>query len=121
MSHTNQYKKTMSIVGGHTNEYTNPSYFVETMNLVSKIRQAERSYTYRDFSFNFHENPLSCLITNEASDALINYSVRTLVRDKSSKSKLCGGMYSANNNSNIPCNGLESKLEHGATISLFKQ
>jgi hypothetical protein len=28
-------KKTMSIVGGHTNKYTNPNYFVDTMNLIS--------------------------------------------------------------------------------------
>jgi hypothetical protein len=93
-------KKTMSIAGGHTNKYTNPSYFVDTMNLFSNHRQAERSYT-DEFSCIFHEHLLPCLITkndmcrtNETSDALINYCVGTFVREKSSKSKLRGGMYS---------------------------
>jgi hypothetical protein len=34
----------LSIVGGHTNKYANPSYFVDTMNLISNHsihRQAE--------------------------------------------------------------------------------
>jgi hypothetical protein len=110
-------KKTMSIVGGLTNKYTNPSYFVDTMNLFSNYhRQAEQSYT-DEFSCIFHEHLLPYLITkndmcrtNETSDALINYCVGTFGREKSSKSKLHGGMYSANNNSNFPWNVLENKL-----------
>ena len=99
-------KKIMSIVGGHTNKYTNQSNFFYTMNLISNQGQAEQSYTQSGkFSCIFHEHLLPCLITkndmwgaSEISDALINYSVGTFVREKSSKSKLHGGMYSANNN-----------------------
>jgi hypothetical protein len=71
----------MSIVGGHTNKYTNPTYFVDTMNLIinhSIHRQAERSFTDK-FSSIFHEHFLLCLITkndtcgtSETSDTLLN-------------------------------------------------
>ena len=49
----------MSIVGGHTNKYTNPSYFVDTMNLISNHsihRQAERRSFTDKFSCIFHEH-----------------------------------------------------------------
>ena len=88
------------------------------MNLISNQGQAEQSYTQSGkFTCIFHEHLLPCLITkndmcgaSEISDALINYSVGTFVREKSFKSKLHRGMYSANNNSNFPWNVLENKL-----------
>jgi hypothetical protein len=62
--------------------HTNPSYFVDTMNLTSNHnihRQAERSFT-DEISCIFHEHFLPCLITKNDTcgipmkflDALIN-------------------------------------------------
>ena len=84
----------MSIVGGQTNKNTNPSYLAG-LPLGKKIMSILGGHTNKCTN---QSNFFDMWGASEISDALINYSVGTFVREKSSKSKLHGGMYSANNN-----------------------
>ena len=83
----------MPIVGGHTNKYTNPMFpcFITKSDMCG---------------------------TNATFDALKNYCVGTFTREGPSKSKLCGGMYSAINNNNVPWNVLENKLAFNRSNAL---
>jgi hypothetical protein len=103
---------TMSIVGSHTNNHTNPSYLAEHHLKCFNIRRELHAI-------------------QKTPDALVNYSVETIMTDKCTNyydsvvtvnsvspqkgaypvSNLCGGMYAPNNdNSNLLWNVLKNKL-----------